>query len=166
MRFQLAEVLVIISVKICCDVPCNTWKLVGLRRKKKRVEWHVLTLLLFILCFFFFFWVWILIVLVNTHCVCCDTLPKSRKSSYVEDLGSFTCLDTLQQTSRSFVAPLFFFSFPLNKQKYFYPLHGLFQRLFFFFFCLPTLCFSFMWLKGLKCSHCFEGWCQQRAGYS
>lgn len=85
----------------------------------------------FLFCAFFFFWIWILIVLVNTHCVCCDTLPKSRKSSSVEGLGSFTCLDTSQQTSCSFVAPLFFFSFPLNKQKYFYPLHGLFQRLFF-----------------------------------
>lgn len=30
MRFQRAEVLVIIAVKICSDVPCKNWKSVGM----------------------------------------------------------------------------------------------------------------------------------------
>lgn len=42
---------------------------------------------------------------------------------------------------------------PPSKQKYFNPLQRRFQRL----FCPPALCFSFVWLKGLKCSHGFEG---------
>lgn len=32
MRFQRAEVLVIIAVKICSDVPCKNWKSVGMER--------------------------------------------------------------------------------------------------------------------------------------